>query len=38
VDAGSGNLGAKPEDRDDQQDEEQLAPQVRRPESIGERA
>jgi hypothetical protein len=38
VDAGRGDLGTQPEDRDDQQDEEQLAPQVRRSESIGERA
>ena len=38
VDAGGRDLGAEPEDRDDEQDEQQLAPQVRRPESIGERA
>ena len=38
VDARGGHLRAESEDRDDQQDEEQLAPQVRSPESVGERA
>jgi hypothetical protein len=38
VDAGGRHLGTEPEDRDDEEDEQQLAPQVRRPESIGERA
>ena len=38
VDARCGHLGPEPEDRDDQQDEQQLAPQVRSPECVGERA
>ena len=36
VDAGGRDLGAEPEDHDDQQHEEQLLAQVRRPERVGE--
>ena len=38
IDTRGRHLRAEPEDHDDQQDEQQLAPQVRRAESVGERA
>ncbi len=38
VDAGSRNLRSSPEDEDDEQDEQQLAPQVGSPEGVHERA
>src|SRR6478672_2939672 len=38
IDARGRDLASEPEDRDDHQDEQQLAPQVRSPESVRERA